>query len=357
MKACGTRSVDDDPVLPRRHRHGHRQPIPGATPAAAGAGGRRSLPGSAAAATAQLGPGRRSTPPGLDAVVVSHAHLDHTGYLPALGRSGSDRARSSRPTTPLRLAELVLRDSAKLQEEDAAYAAEQGLLQAREPEAALRRAGTSSACCRSSSPVRLRRRASCSARDLTTRLRPAGHILGSASVLLESPLRVGLVQRRPRTPSPSAARATGATAVGRHPGDRVDLRRPKTPRVRRRRARRHRPAHRRSRRCRGHPRLRGRPHRGAAGGVGSAHLARARSPRCPSTSTARWRCRCLTSTERRCATDGATCGTASRSLLDVAGLREARTALESQRAERPRITRASSSPPRGWLPVDASCTT
>ena len=62
---------------------------------------------------------------GLDAVVVSHAHLDHTGYLPALGRSGLTAPIIATPDTA-RLAELVLRDSAKLQEEDAAYAASKG---------------------------------------------------------------------------------------------------------------------------------------------------------------------------------------------------------------------------------------
>ena len=49
----------------------------------------------------------------LDAVVVSHAHLDHCGYLPALGRQGfTGPVFASRATAEL--AELVLRDSAKL---------------------------------------------------------------------------------------------------------------------------------------------------------------------------------------------------------------------------------------------------
>lgn len=61
----------------------------------------------------------------LDAVVVSHAHLDHCGYLPALVRQGFNGPILLTEDTAA-LAEIVLRDSAKLQEEDAKYAASRG---------------------------------------------------------------------------------------------------------------------------------------------------------------------------------------------------------------------------------------
>lgn len=61
----------------------------------------------------------------LDAVVVSHAHLDHCGYLPALVRQGFNSPILLTEQTA-QLAEIVLRDSAKLQEEDAKYAAGRG---------------------------------------------------------------------------------------------------------------------------------------------------------------------------------------------------------------------------------------
>lgn len=61
----------------------------------------------------------------LDAVVVSHAHLDHCGYLPALVRLGFNGPILLTEQTAA-LAEIVLRDSAKLQEEDAKYAASRG---------------------------------------------------------------------------------------------------------------------------------------------------------------------------------------------------------------------------------------
>ncbi len=56
----------------------------------------------------------------VDAVVLSHAHLDHCGDLPVLVRGGF--AGSIYCTGATReLAELVLRDSAKIQGQDAAY--------------------------------------------------------------------------------------------------------------------------------------------------------------------------------------------------------------------------------------------
>jgi len=54
----------------------------------------------------------------LDAVVLSHAHLDHSGYLPSLVRQGyTGPVYASAATRDL--CEVLLLDSAKLQEEDA----------------------------------------------------------------------------------------------------------------------------------------------------------------------------------------------------------------------------------------------
>src|SRR5690348_10766250 len=55
------------------------------------------------------------------AVVVTHAHLDHVGYLPKLVRDGF-RGRIVCTQETAELAAIVLRDSAHLQQEDAAYA-------------------------------------------------------------------------------------------------------------------------------------------------------------------------------------------------------------------------------------------
>jgi metallo-beta-lactamase family protein len=59
-------------------------------------------------------------PRGIDAVVLTHAHIDHTGYLPRLVKLGfRGRVYCTPPT--LQLTELLLLDAAKNQESDAAY--------------------------------------------------------------------------------------------------------------------------------------------------------------------------------------------------------------------------------------------
>lgn len=57
----------------------------------------------------------------LDAVVLSHAHLDHSGYLPLLARRGF-RGPIHCTAGTADLVAVVLRDSARLQEEDAEHA-------------------------------------------------------------------------------------------------------------------------------------------------------------------------------------------------------------------------------------------
>lgn len=59
-------------------------------------------------------------PADIDAVVVTHAHLDHTGYLPRLVRDGFRGPIHSTEATAA-VAEIILRDSAYLQERDAAF--------------------------------------------------------------------------------------------------------------------------------------------------------------------------------------------------------------------------------------------
>ncbi|RZU02578.1 MBL fold metallo-hydrolase RNA specificity domain-containing protein [Rivibacter subsaxonicus] len=57
-------------------------------------------------------------PDSIDAVVLSHAHLDHSGWLPRLVREGFRGPIHASPATR-DLAEVLLLDSAHLQEEDA----------------------------------------------------------------------------------------------------------------------------------------------------------------------------------------------------------------------------------------------
>ena len=61
------------------------------------------------------------SPSDIDAVVLTHAHIDHTGYLPALCRDGFEGAIHCTLTTA-DLTEMLLEDSARIQQEDARYA-------------------------------------------------------------------------------------------------------------------------------------------------------------------------------------------------------------------------------------------
>src|SRR5215210_8596070 len=59
-------------------------------------------------------------PRSLDAVLITHAHIDHTGYLPRLVAQGfSKPIYCSRGTAEL--LKILLPDAARLQEEDADY--------------------------------------------------------------------------------------------------------------------------------------------------------------------------------------------------------------------------------------------
>lgn len=64
-------------------------------------------------------------PTSLDAVIVTHAHIDHTGYLPVLVRMGFKGPIYATPGTR-DLCGILLRDAAKLQEEEAEYANRHG---------------------------------------------------------------------------------------------------------------------------------------------------------------------------------------------------------------------------------------
>src|SRR5574342_744306 len=65
------------------------------------------------------------SPEELDAVVLTHAHIDHSGWLPRLARLGFRGPIHCTPATA-ELCDLLLRDSAQIQEEDADYANKKG---------------------------------------------------------------------------------------------------------------------------------------------------------------------------------------------------------------------------------------
>ena len=71
-------------------------------------------------------------PVDIDAIILTHAHLDHCGYLPRLVKQGF-RGKIYATEWTCKLAEVVLRDSAKLQMEDADFARRKGFSKHKEP--------------------------------------------------------------------------------------------------------------------------------------------------------------------------------------------------------------------------------
>jgi metallo-beta-lactamase family protein len=122
-------------------------------------------------------------PAALDAVVLTHAHLDHTGYLPRLVREGfRGGVLCTRETAEL--AEIVLRDSAHLQEEDAAYANAAGFTK-HHPARPLYDTSDVERVLPLFERVAYGEAVSL-APDVSLTLHRAGHILGSATVLVEA---------------------------------------------------------------------------------------------------------------------------------------------------------------------------
>lgn len=64
-------------------------------------------------------------PRSIDEVLLTHAHIDHSGYLPRLAKLGLEAPILCTPAT-FDLLEVLLMDAAKLQEEDADYANRKG---------------------------------------------------------------------------------------------------------------------------------------------------------------------------------------------------------------------------------------
>ncbi len=123
-------------------------------------------------------------PSSISDVLITHAHMDHVGYLPALVRDGFAGRVWATPAS-LRLAEIVLRDSAFLNERDAEHAAERGYSKHRPP-LPLYTTADVEATLPLLRPVGYHEPLDLSD-GIVARYIPAGHILGSASIHLTTP--------------------------------------------------------------------------------------------------------------------------------------------------------------------------
>jgi metallo-beta-lactamase family protein len=121
-------------------------------------------------------------PASIDAVVLTHAHLDHTGALPQLIKSGFRGLAHCTPATR-DLAGLLLPDSGRLQEEEARYANRKGYSKHAPNAAPLYTEDDALAALARLSPLTYGDEREI-ASGVRLRFRRAGHILGSALVEL-----------------------------------------------------------------------------------------------------------------------------------------------------------------------------
>ena len=118
-------------------------------------------------------------PASIDAVVLTHAHLDHSGYLPLLVRNGFGGPVVCTPPTR-DLCEVLLRDSGHLQERDAEFANRHGFSKHR-PAKPLYTVADAEASLERFAPVAFETEHDLSG-GVGVRFLQAGHILGSALV-------------------------------------------------------------------------------------------------------------------------------------------------------------------------------
>jgi metallo-beta-lactamase family protein len=122
-------------------------------------------------------------PASLDAIVLTHAHLDHSGYLPVLVKRGFKGPVYCTPATR-ELSDIILRDSGYLQEEEARYRNKHRITK-HDPALPLYTQEDAERTLKQLEPVPFETNVEL-AKGLSFTLTHAGHILGSACVRVRS---------------------------------------------------------------------------------------------------------------------------------------------------------------------------
>jgi metallo-beta-lactamase family protein len=118
-------------------------------------------------------------PSAIDAVVLTHAHLDHSGFLPRLTALGF-RSKVVCTNGTLELCRVLLPDSGHLQEEDAAFA-NRHMISKHKPALPLYTVDDAEACLRQFHGVEFRRKIEVTP-GIHAEFCPAGHLLGASFV-------------------------------------------------------------------------------------------------------------------------------------------------------------------------------
>ncbi|MEA3586860.1 MBL fold metallo-hydrolase [Pseudidiomarina sp. 1APP75-27a] len=117
----------------------------------------------------------------VDAIVLTHAHLDHSGFVPVLYKNGFRGPVYAHYGT-VGLCQILWPDSGRIQEEDAKFYQKHGLSRHAKPEP-LYDEETAEQALRLMHGIEFEK--SFSVGDITFTMQPVGHILGAASVIAE----------------------------------------------------------------------------------------------------------------------------------------------------------------------------
>lgn len=118
-------------------------------------------------------------PSEINAIIITHAHLDHSGYLPRLVRDGF-KGKIYLTQDTAKLVEIVLRDSARIQMEDAKYAEKKGYSKHEKPEA-LYNLEDANKTITKFAPIKFHEQVEI-APSISATFHRSGHILGSSVV-------------------------------------------------------------------------------------------------------------------------------------------------------------------------------